>query len=333
MSGARRARLLAGLAGLAIGAFGTGYLLRGEAGGTPAKASAPDVRPRTTTPADTPVIARSASAMASANATSSTAAASPDVPLPPHDTPLAGVLDELESRARRGDRKAACRLAMDGNFCRLNPLDQDSVAFFERAIARRPRTTPSDVAWIERLERVQQRAVRVCTGLPASWAQANAWRYTLQGAQAGDDLLAAQYAIAPPLDHDDFLENPEPWQHYRANAAPLLLRAAADGQIHAIWQLQRIYAGSHHLRGMPRAIAPDPRLAAVYAVALVPATAGDSRREFERAIAEARVRFADQEWQAIEREGMALASEHFADREPFDFQTGVFGNEDSRSCE
>jgi NADP-dependent isocitrate dehydrogenase len=127
-------------------------------------------------------------------------APSADQPLPPHDTPLTEVIDELESRALRGDRPAACRLAMDGYFCRNNPLDSDSVAFFEQAIASRGRTTAADVAWIERLEAMHRRAVRLCSGLPEGWVRDHSWRYLLQGAQLGDDFLAAMYVIAPPLD-------------------------------------------------------------------------------------------------------------------------------------
>jgi hypothetical protein len=153
-------------------------------------------------------------------------APSADQPLPPHDTPLTEVIDELESRALRGDRPAACRLAMDGYFCRNNPLDSDSVAFFEQAIASRGRTTAADVAWIERLEAMHRRAVRLCSGLPEGWVRDHSWRYLLQGAQLGDDFLAAMYVIAPPLDRNDFLENPEPWSQYQQHAATLLRRAA-----------------------------------------------------------------------------------------------------------
>ena len=256
-----------------------------------------------------------------------------DTPLPPHDTPLAQILEQLESRARRGDRKAACRLAMDGHYCRSHPLDRDSVAFFERAIARRERTTAADVAWISRLEAAHQRAVRLCSGLPERWVKDHAWRYLLQAAQGGDDFLAAMYAIAPAFEVDDFLERPEPWTYYREHAAPLLLRAAEAGELRAIWRLQRIHAGNGALTGMPNAIERNPRTAAVYAVALRQATSGDSLREFETYAREAEVEYGPEAWRDIDAEGRALAQRHFAGLPPEDLQRGVFGEIDSRRCQ
>jgi hypothetical protein len=165
---------------------------------------------------------------------------------------------------------------MDGYFCRNNPLDSDSVAFFEQAIASRGRTTAADVAWIERLEAMHRRAVRLCSGLPEGWVRDHSWRYLLQGAQLGDDFLAAMYVIAPPLDRNDFLENPEPWSQYQQHAATLLRRAAEHGELRAIWQLQRIHSGRGALIGMPHAIVPNRRLAAVYAVAFQSPTMANS---------------------------------------------------------
>jgi hypothetical protein len=155
-------------------------------------------------------------------------APSADQPLPPHDTPLTEVIDELESRALRGDRPAACRLAMDGYFCRNNPLDSDSVAFFEQAIASRGRTTAADVAWIERLEAMHRRAVRLCSGLPEGWVRDHSWRYLLQGAQLGDDFLAAMYVIAPPLDRRQAQRagSPDHPLHRRRRHRPDIWRAS-----------------------------------------------------------------------------------------------------------
>lgn len=254
-------------------------------------------------------------------------------PLPPADTPLVQILPELEARARRGDRAAACRLALDGAYCREHRLDSDSVAFFEDAIARRSRTTAADLAWIARLEAAHQRALRLCSGLPPRWAEDNTWRWMLQAAQAGDALLAARFAAFPPLDDEDFLERPEPWQQYRQHAVPLLQSAAARGEVLAIWRLQRLHGAGQRLRGMPNAIERDPRQAAVYAVALQAATRGASLREFERAARAARARFSADDWAAIEQEGRALAQRHFAGMSPRDFQEGVFGEVDARHCQ
>jgi hypothetical protein len=260
-------------------------------------------------------------------------AGAPELPLPPHDTPLNDARDELEDRARRGDRKAACRLAMDANFCRSNPAGSDPVGFFEHSIAQEPSTSDADVAWIARLEQIQQRARRICADLPPDWVEDASWRWTLQAARAGDDFLAARFVISAPMSDRDFLERPEPWQQYRDHAVPLIQSAAARGQVEAIWFLQRLHRGATQLRGMPNAIERDPRLAAVYAVALRSVTQGASLLEFEQALTRARDDYDAGSWAAIEAEGTALAQRHFADVAPRDFQTGVYGDIDSRRCD
>lgn len=155
----------------------------------------------------------------------------------------------------------------------------------------------------------------------------------LQAALDGDDLLATRFALSPPLDGDSFLERPEPWRLYQQHAAALLERAAAYGERHAVWALYRILDGQQHLRGMPRAIAPDARRAAVLAVALLQTAEGESRREFERAVAQARAARPAEEWPRIEGEGRDLAARHFAALPPHDFQRGVFDDVDASHCD
>ena len=259
--------------------------------------------------------------------------ATSELPLPPHDTPLNDARDELEDRARRGDRKAACRLAMDANFCRANPAGSDPVAFFESSIAEEPITSDADIAFVARIEQIQNRARRICPDLPPGWAEDASWRWMLRAARAGDDFLAAQFVISAPMSDRDFLERPEPWQHYRDHAATFIQSAAARGQVEAIWYLQRLHRGATQLRGMPNAIERDPRLAAVYAVALRSATRGASLREFEQFLTRARDEYDVESWAAIEAEGAALAQRHFVDVAPRDFQAGVYGDIDSRRCE
>lgn len=302
--------------------------VRDEVRAAPTRVAAPDA---VAVPAPPRVAAPTVAMVASAAQAGDPGAA--DAPLPPVDTPLEAVREALEERARRGDHKAACRLALDGAYCREHPLDSQSVAYFEEAIARRGRTTAADVAWIARLEAAHQRALRLCTGLPPRWAEDSSWRWMLQAAQAGDDLLAARFATSPPMDDADFLERPEPWQQYRQHAASLLLAAAARGEVHAIWSLQRLHGAGWGLHGMPNAIERDPRQAAVYAVALQAATRGASLREFEQAAHAARARYSAAEWAAIEREGRALAQEHFAQVTPHDFQQGVFDDVEAQHCE
>jgi len=89
--------------------------------------------------------------------------------------------------------------------------------------------------------------------------------------------------------------------------------------------MQRLLAGAQRLPGMPSAVAPDRRLADVYAVALRQATTGEaSLREAERELAEARERYTPDQWREIETEGLAMARERFATQAPVDWSRGVF---------
>ena len=248
-----------------------------------------------------------------------------DEPLPPADAPLAEARSTLETRARRGDRRAACRLAVEAHFCLNNPVDSEAVEFFETSIAQQAATRPGDVEWIAHLEAQHARALAVCRDLPPRWLDETAWQWQLLAAQLGDPTLAAWYAISPSLDRNSFLERPEPWQVYRVNALPLLQRAVAAGDVRATWYLRELLAGEARLIGMPNAVAPDPRLADVYLVALRQATTGAaSIRDVERQLAEARARHAPEAWRAIEAEGLALARDRFAGQAPVDWSRGVF---------
>jgi hypothetical protein len=264
---------------------------------------------------------------------SSTDTIAADAPLPPHDTPLAQILPELEARARRGDRRAACRLALDGNFCRANPVGVDAISFFEQGIARQSRTTQADIDWIAHLEAQHQRAQTMCRDLPPQWTNEGVWRWMLQAAQSGDTRLAAFFAASPPLSQDDFLERPEPWQLYRQHAPRLLLDAAERGQVEALWVLQRVLRGAQSLRGMPNAIPEDDRRAAMYMLALQPVSLGAALAELREQAELMRGQFDDAAWGEIEREAAEFSRRHFTDVAPRDFQRGVFRDLDSGHCD
>ena len=330
-----RAVAIALVATVALGlAFLVGRVVRSD-GAVDQVRSSPDVDAVQTRTQTRPVDTSESSSIASTSSVSASIVpiATDDAPLPPHDTPLVDALEELEARARRGERKAACRLAMDGQFCRAHAANVDSVAFFEDSIARQAGTTDADVAWIAQIEHLQHRAKRLCAGLPIGWADDAAWRWMLQAARAGDHFLAAQFVAMPPFDERAFLERPEPWQQYREHAAALIQAAAASGQVEAIWFLQRLHRGGDGLRGMPNAIERDPRLAAVYAIALQSASRGDALTELQRRARRAAGDFEPEQWAAIEAEGREFARRHFSTVTPRDFQEGTFGAVDSRRCE
>lgn len=260
-------------------------------------------------------------------------AADGKVPLPELGLPLVELIETLEEQARQGDARAACRLAMDGALCRDLDRSGGSVDFFIDDAARRESTHPVDVDFIVGIESRESHAARLCAGLPAHWADDNTWRYMLQAAQAGHHGLAARFAAAPPLDQQRFLEQLDRWQAYAAHAPGLLRAAAESGDPRAMYYLQRALSGQPTLRGMPNAIAPDLRTAALLALALYPISDANTRRNLDAAIERAQAALNARDWAALEAEAAALSARHFDAHPVIDFSAGVFGDQDASICD
>ena len=253
-------------------------------------------------------------------------------PLPPRDAPLAQVRDQLEARARAGDRRAACRLALDSAMCQQHAADPEGAAFFERNAARETHTDDATIDFIARLQRSDEHAAAVCNGLAPEWAAEHAWRHMMDAAQH-DARLAARFAAFPPLDDALADAQPEAWASYRATAPGLLLRAAEEGDPSALWLLQRIYSGQTMPHGIGDAIAPDARLALVYALVLQRFTDARTRDGLQAQIDAERGALAPDAWRAIEAEAAALHARRFATQAPVDFSAGAFEDQDSDICE
>ncbi len=253
-------------------------------------------------------------------------------PLPPLDAALIDVLPALETRARAGDKAAACRLALDVELCRQQPQLGAAIPFFEQAAAREATTRDDDVDFLARIDSLHQRAEAVCAGLDVAWIEDRGWRYLLQAAQ-GDARLATRYAASPPMSMTNFLEQPEAWQAYAAHAAHLLRWAGEQGDPRAWYYLQRAYMGRSTLRGMPSAIPADPARAALMALVLREFSDASTQRALDADLATLRETLGEARWSAIEAEADAQRSRHFAAQPPIDFDGGVFGDQDARICE
>ncbi|MBB5207836.1 hypothetical protein [Chiayiivirga flava] len=253
-----------------------------------------------------------------------------DNALPPPGTPLASMLPELEARARRGDTRAACRLALEAETC-LHARDaREAAEFFETSAARDASSEDGAVAMIALLEEQAEYAEPVCAGLPDGWADANAWQYMLAAAQ-GDMRLATRFAVNPPLDWSIEDLQPEAWAAYREAAPALLQRAAAQGDLRAVYFLQRIHSGLPlpHLAG--EAIMPDPELAVLYALALLAHTDPGTAATLQAQIDAARGAFDAAQWRDLQTRAAALA-QRFAGQAPIDNEAGVLGPPDAGMC-
>jgi hypothetical protein len=221
-------------------------------------------------PADAAAIAR-ADAEVLPSAGLAPAAAAPTLPsIPPptplpavDDAPLSELIDQLDERARGGERAAACRLAAELDRCRRLPKLRRDAAFWEASAQR------SDTLIEHAIDAVAQNEAAIaglevhCSGI--SDAQlAGAWQHQLRAADLGDREAALRYLLDPPLP-DRALDDLPGWAEYARRFAPMLEALAAGGDANAGLLLLAQLSGADPGQSL---ITPDPYRAAVWAHAL-----------------------------------------------------------------
>ena len=168
------------------------------------------------------------------------AATSPEWPaLPPVETPLAEVLDELVDRARRGDNKAACRLGAELQRCHIAWATRSMASDVEGDVSRRRDVPDAAVDAIARLQVSADRRGEGCSGVAFDQLK-TAFQWQKQAALANPELRVA-FALAPALDPRDFVNELDAWGEYRALALPWLEAAAAEGDVSAVIALARVH--------------------------------------------------------------------------------------------
>jgi hypothetical protein len=241
---------------LAIGALALltlGWWLGQRQGDTPPiAAGGPD------TPAATPVEAKPVAPVENARAARASSPAGQPVPvspgaavdtpaplpLPPPGTRLADVYDELLERARRGDARAACRLAADLGRCRNAPMMPGGgrgVRRIERRIARidDEQRREAMIDMVATAESWREQAAQVCDGLTEAQLS-QAFALQVQAATALPELRL-RAVLQPAVDHMFPASDLEQWQQYRQLAQPWLEQAAAEGDMAAIMALVRVH--------------------------------------------------------------------------------------------
>lgn len=222
----------------------TGFWLgRQEAVEPPAEASgspAPESDRRLAARVDTPANIAAAPAAPETPATGAEVIAVPE-PLPPTHAPLADVFDELLERARRGDARAACRLASDLQRCTRSQMQPRDTRAMEDRVAGEDddRRRASMIDFMVRMELERARTSRMCAGVTDEQLDL-AFPLQMQAAQARPELRVWA-ALSPALDTRFFVSELERWQQYRQVAVPWLERAAAQGDLGAVIAMARIH--------------------------------------------------------------------------------------------
>lgn len=194
------------------------------------------------------------------------------VPLvdPRASTPLVDRLDELEDRAERGDKSAACQLATEMDLCWRMPLLRNFIQQMEQEAAGRTVDASNElVPDIAALENDIERGESLCNGL--SEAQlSSAWIHQLRSARLGDAEAGYRFLTSPPLDPERFADDLEGWSEYLRSFRPLLEQLVAAGHIPATYFAQGLYAGTDQVGVVTtQPIQPDLYRAAVLAHVLM----------------------------------------------------------------
>lgn len=169
-------------------------------------------------------------------------AASPAIdwpPLPPRETPLAVVFDDLTDRARRGDARAACRLATVLQRCAVAYGQRLAAQDVENSLAYRDDSPDGAIKFIDQMQHTAEELGAGCDDLvPEQFAQAYQWQK--HAAMLAPELRVA-FALSPALDRREFVNQLELWSDYRSLAMPWLEAAAKEGDVTAVIALARVH--------------------------------------------------------------------------------------------
>ena len=190
-------------------------------------------------------------------------------PLPPLDAKIADIYDTLKERARQGDGKAACRLAIELQQCSTRDFMLQGADRATRMMANRPNAATPDARrqeWESRMLDVAQRQIDYavalderCQGLSQDQVAEHVdwWR---AAALSGHVPSMVHYAKGDGFRLNATLDNLDRLAAYRGEAERLMRAAAAAGSAEALQQLLLSYAPERDPRGtlLQQAIEPDP---------------------------------------------------------------------------
>jgi hypothetical protein len=268
-------------------------------------------------------------ARAAGQAVPSTALGTGAAPLPPPDTPLAAMLDELEERARAGEARAACRLASELSRCAMLQRRREFRAMVDPSgggPARGSRFEEWRIDATARLELQIERDEAVCAGIDrAQSRQSIQWLH--RAASAGHVPSMASFATGAWMVYEPgFVHQPELVAAYARDAAAMATRAVEAGDTRLLLPLGLAYAGRSGMAApLGELVEPDPAKArALLALAAeTPAAEGGRRGQRranvgERVMAELDATLDPAQRAAAEAEAARLRAAWPAKRAPID---------------
>lgn len=253
-----------------------------------------------------------------------------DAPLPAADAPLGPHMDELRRRARAGDARAACRLAMQLDACaRLPMLERFSDAAIAAAVVS-PAAAEQD-GQSQPWEASVRRLRRTCANVtPVD--DSEAFRWQMQAASAGQPEMLYRAAAHPALSRGDILEHVPEWRLWREHALDFLSRAIAAGDARAVMMMPEAFGPE---TDRPRIAPTDPLRQYLYARlrSRVAEASGDPEALSMAVALERGTQLPADRRATAEAEADRLFDAHFAAQPPKDLGLGYWKFDDFEACE
>jgi hypothetical protein len=205
---------------------------------------------------------------ATAADTASRTAGEAHSPLPPKDTPLRQIFDQLKSRADAGDPAAASRLYHDTQRCRYVAYINRTVADVAKRMLTQNTTNMSAQQLSLRENMLGQMQHQLdearqnqpfCEGVTSTQLN-QLLPMAFRAAQLGDNDAADCYIGGPFLVQDGILDHPEWLTQYKQNAMTVADQAVQRGDWTMVAQLRAAYAGTFDLDNFSQITGYDPAL-------------------------------------------------------------------------
>lgn len=190
-------------------------------------------------------------------------------PLPPTDTPLMAVFDELEERANRGDAHASCDLVSRLLRCRSWWTQKQYMPTMVSEYAHDQETFSTDqiVDGLAHDQMSLDDLAPVCSGVTPEQLN-RAYDFQVLAAEYGPASYGVELALDPVLSIGNFVNELERWQDYRQRAPGYLEAGLRHGHAGAVLGLARMHApnesAAHAGAGSVGIVSPDPTRAVLY---------------------------------------------------------------------
>lgn len=162
--------------------------------------------------------------------------------LPPSNTPVAGIFQELSVRAMRGDANAACRLSADLTICAVRQLNVAAADFVTNAMVSGGAIDGDrSLDQMSSIFAAAERQAEMCADVSPSML-GHAYELQKRAAQVAPQRYSRWMASNPSLDRQNFLRQIDSWKDYRIFADAYFRRLLAERNLEDLPLLLKVYA-------------------------------------------------------------------------------------------